>query len=138
MSAGKESWSGSCWAGMTKKDAWSTNKSALLMWCMLQAISRMTHQDLLTRAASPAAAPHPRGHLTGQSSTGIAQAPYRSSVWKLTLERCSMGGVLIKDLLARAASPAAVPHHQRLAANTVGLIFFACPHRGSWLANWGW
>ena len=54
------------------------------------------------------------------------------------LSLCSMGGVLIKDLLARAASPAAAPHHRRLAANTVGLVFFACPHRGSWLANLGW
>ena len=49
-----------------------------------------------------------------------------------------MGGILMKDLLVRAASPAAAPHHQRLAANTLGLVFFATPHRGSWLANWGW
>lgn len=38
----------------------------------------------------------------------------------------------------RAASPAAPPQHQRLASATAGLVTFGCPHRGSWLAKWGW
>ncbi|KAK9829898.1 hypothetical protein WJX72_008538 [[Myrmecia] bisecta] len=50
----------------------------------------------------------------------------------------SMGGVLVKDLLARALSPSAPAHHRRLAEATSGLVFYTCPHRGSWLADIGW
>ena len=38
----------------------------------------------------------------------------------------------------RAASEVAPAQHQRLAAATAGLVFFGTPHRGSWLADWGW
>ena len=50
----------------------------------------------------------------------------------------SLGGVLVKELLAAAAAPGAPPDVARIGAATVGAIFYACPHRGSWLARVGW
>jgi protein SERAC1 len=50
----------------------------------------------------------------------------------------SMGGLLVKEMLARGLSAKAPPHHSRLARNTRGAVFFACPHFGSWLADVGW
>lgn len=49
-----------------------------------------------------------------------------------------MGGVLVKELLAQALTEEAPPAHRRLAEATAGLVFYACPHLGSWLANVGW
>ncbi len=51
---------------------------------------------------------------------------------------CSMGGVLVKEMLVKAMAAHAPAHHKRLADATVGLVFYACPHNGSWLAGWGW
>ena len=51
---------------------------------------------------------------------------------------CSMGGILVKEMLRLACLETAPPHQRQLAAATVGLVFYACPHRGSWLANLGW
>lgn len=51
---------------------------------------------------------------------------------------CSMGGVLVKEMLAKAFSDKAPAHHRQLADSTSGLVFYACPHLGSNLANIGW
>lgn len=51
---------------------------------------------------------------------------------------CSMGGILVKEMLNKALSEMAPPHHRQLAAATSGLVFYACPHLGSNLANIGW
>ncbi|KAL3161302.1 hypothetical protein ABBQ38_009658 [Trebouxia sp. C0009 RCD-2024] len=50
----------------------------------------------------------------------------------------SMGGVLVKEMLAKAFSETAPAHHRQLADSTSGLVFYACPHLGSNLANIGW
>ncbi|DBB05437.1 TPA: hypothetical protein ACH3X1_012401 [Trebouxia sp. C0004] len=50
----------------------------------------------------------------------------------------SMGGILVKEMLDKALSEAAPAHHRQLAAATSGLVFYACPHLGSNLANIGW
>ena len=49
-----------------------------------------------------------------------------------------MGGILVKELLVRAAQEHAPEHHRRLAGSVAGLVFYATPHMGSWLAAWGW
>lgn len=49
-----------------------------------------------------------------------------------------MGGILVKEMLAKALAKNAPAHHQQLAASTAGLVFYACPHFGSNLANIGW
>lgn len=49
-----------------------------------------------------------------------------------------MGGVLVKEMLAKAFSDKAPAHHRRVADSTSGLVFYACPHLGSNLANIGW
>ena len=49
-----------------------------------------------------------------------------------------MGGILVKEMLAKALSETAPAHHRQLAAATSGLVFYACPHLGSNLANIGW
>ena len=49
-----------------------------------------------------------------------------------------MGGILVKEMLRLACLETAPPHQRQLAAATVGLVFYACPHQGSWLANLGW
>jgi len=51
---------------------------------------------------------------------------------------CSMGGILVKEMLNKALSETAPAHHRQLAAATSGLVFYACPHLGSNLANIGW
>lgn len=51
---------------------------------------------------------------------------------------CSMGGVLVKEMLAKAFSDKAPAHHRQLADVTSGLVFYACPHLGTNLANIGW
>ncbi len=50
----------------------------------------------------------------------------------------SMGGVLVKEMLARAAAAGAPAHHRALADATAGLVTYSTPHRGSWLADVGW
>lgn len=50
----------------------------------------------------------------------------------------SMGGILIKEMLAKSAAAGAPVHHRRLRDATAGLVFFATPHHGSWLADVGW
>jgi hypothetical protein len=49
-----------------------------------------------------------------------------------------MGGILVKEMLNKALSETAPAHHRQLAAATSGLVFYACPHLGSNLANIGW
>ncbi len=49
-----------------------------------------------------------------------------------------MGGILIKEMLAKGLAEGAPPAHARLAAATAGLAFYATPHHGSWLADVGW
>ncbi len=44
----------------------------------------------------------------------------------------------MKEMLVKAMAEHAPDHHKRLADATVGLVFYACPHNGSWLAGWGW
>lgn len=44
----------------------------------------------------------------------------------------------MKQLLAAAGKEGAPAPHRRVAEATVGLVFYACPHMGSWLANVGW
>ncbi|CAL8471570.1 g11112 [Coccomyxa elongata] len=50
----------------------------------------------------------------------------------------SMGGILIKEMLAKSASEGAPLHHRALLDATAGLVFYATPHHGSWLADVGW
>lgn len=50
----------------------------------------------------------------------------------------SMGGILIKEMLAKSASEGAPRHHRALLDATAGLVFYATPHHGSWLADVGW
>jgi hypothetical protein len=49
-----------------------------------------------------------------------------------------MGGILVKEMLAKGLAPGAPRHHAALAHNTAGLAFYATPHHGSWLADVGW
>ena len=49
-----------------------------------------------------------------------------------------MGGILVKEMLRLALLDSAPAHQRQLATATVGLVFYACPHQGSWLANVGW
>ncbi len=49
-----------------------------------------------------------------------------------------MGGILIKEMLAKSANEGAPAHHRRLLDATAGLVFYATPHHGSWLADIGW
>ena len=57
---------------------------------------------------------------------------------RLCVMGCSMGGILVKEMLAKALASNAPTHHRQLAASTSGLVFYACPHFGSSLANIGW
>lgn len=50
----------------------------------------------------------------------------------------SMGGILTKEMLAKAKAPVSADHHRQLAATAAGLVFYACPHNGTWLADIGW
>lgn len=50
----------------------------------------------------------------------------------------SMGGVLVKEMLARALAVDAPADHRALAEATAGLVTYSTPHRGSWLADIGW
>ena len=50
----------------------------------------------------------------------------------------SMGGILIKEMLANSAREGAPAHHRKLLDSTAGLVFYATPHHGSWLADIGW
>ena len=49
-----------------------------------------------------------------------------------------MGGILTKEMLAKALTEAAPGHHHNLATTAAGLVFYATPHVGSWLADIGW
>ena len=51
---------------------------------------------------------------------------------------CSMGGILVKEMLVKSLAPGAPAEHARLARATRGLAFYATPHHGSWLADVGW
>ena len=44
----------------------------------------------------------------------------------------------MKEMLAKAFSDKAPAHHRQLADSTSGLVFYACPHLGTNLANIGW
>lgn len=49
-----------------------------------------------------------------------------------------MGGILTKEILGKAMAAHSPAHQKQLAASTAGLVFYACPHKGSWLADIGW
>ena len=49
-----------------------------------------------------------------------------------------MGGILTKEMLAKALTDAAPGHRHDLATTAAGLVFYATPHVGSWLADIGW
>lgn len=51
---------------------------------------------------------------------------------------CSMGGILVKEMLVKSMQPGAPARHARLRRQTRGLAFYATPHHGSWLADVGW
>ena len=51
---------------------------------------------------------------------------------------CSMGGILIKEMLVKSMQPGAPTLHAQLQRQTRGLVFYATPHHGSWLADVGW
>lgn len=46
----------------------------------------------------------------------------------------------MKEMLAGglARSPDSCAPSARIARSTRGLVFYATPHAGSWLADWGW
>ncbi|KAL6771089.1 hypothetical protein ACKKBF_B33870 [Auxenochlorella protothecoides x Auxenochlorella symbiontica] len=50
----------------------------------------------------------------------------------------SMGGVLVKELLAQAQAKEQGHAWHKLACNTLGLVSYAVPHSGSRLADLGW
>ena len=50
----------------------------------------------------------------------------------------SMGGVLVKEMLARAALEGPSGRHFSLLDNTRGVVFYATPHFGSNIAAMGW
>ncbi|KFM25668.1 Protein SERAC1 [Auxenochlorella protothecoides] len=50
----------------------------------------------------------------------------------------SMGGVLVKELLAQAQAKENGHAWHKLACNTLGLVSYAVPHSGSRLADLGW
>lgn len=50
----------------------------------------------------------------------------------------SMGGLVIKEILARGHSEDATPSQRSLAQATTGVVFYSVPHAGSRLADWGW
>jgi hypothetical protein len=47
----------------------------------------------------------------------------------------SLGGLLVKSLLRKAAESVSVPERVQIAQQCRGVIFLATPHHGSWLAN---
>ena len=51
---------------------------------------------------------------------------------------CSMGGILVKEMLVKSMQPGAPALHAQLRRQTRGLAFYATPHHGSWLADVGW
>jgi len=50
----------------------------------------------------------------------------------------SLGGIVVKEMLAAALAADPASPHARLGTSTAGAVFYACPHRGSWLAGVGW
>ena len=50
----------------------------------------------------------------------------------------SLGGVIVKEMLAAGQAPGAPPPLAALAGSAAGVVCYACPHRGSWLARVGW
>lgn len=50
----------------------------------------------------------------------------------------SMGGILVKEMLLQSMQEGAPAHHRQLMEQTAGLVFYATPHHGSWMAEWGW
>ncbi|KAK9828200.1 hypothetical protein WJX74_002764 [Apatococcus lobatus] len=50
----------------------------------------------------------------------------------------SLGGLLVKEMLAKAFQDTAKPKHKQVGENTRGVVFYACPNTGSWMADWGW
>jgi hypothetical protein len=49
----------------------------------------------------------------------------------------SLGGLVVKDILARGAALGAPPAQAALAAAATGAVFYSVPHFGSRLADWG-
>lgn len=47
---------------------------------------------------------------------------------------------MTKELLARGLGVNKRAHAaaERIAASTVGIVFYATPHSGTWMADWGW
>lgn len=41
-------------------------------------------------------------------------------------------------MLAKAFQDTAKPKHKQVGENTRGVVFYACPNTGSWMADWGW
>lgn len=50
----------------------------------------------------------------------------------------SMGGLLVKEMLAKALAEEPGSRHHGLAATTRGVVFYGTPHFGSNLAAMGW
>ena len=50
----------------------------------------------------------------------------------------SLGGVIVKEMLAAGTAAGAPSQLAALADSAVGVVCYACPHRGSWLARVGW
>ena len=50
----------------------------------------------------------------------------------------SMGGLIVKELLARCSADSAAPTLRAMADHTVGAVFYSTPHHGTWLADVGW
>ena len=44
----------------------------------------------------------------------------------------------MKEMLAKAFQDNAKPKHKQVGENTRGVVFYACPNTGSWMADWGW
>ena len=44
----------------------------------------------------------------------------------------------MKEMLVKALADSGKAQNRRIADATAGLIFYACPHLGSWLADYGW
>lgn len=100
------------------------------------------------RTSDPARCSFPQGHtlpfeqiaarfLDKLTAAGVGRRP-------VVFVTHSLGGLLVKEIMlqseraATAAGPSAWPSRGSLASESRGVVFYSCPHFGSWLADWGW
>ncbi len=88
--------------------------------------------EMLVTSMHQSAVARMRGHIAHFMTLLSRQVPDHVRV------SCSMGGILVKEMLVKAMQPGAPALHAQLRRQTRGLAFYATPHHGSWLADVGW